>query len=140
MQDTIRYDFTLLLAAATGRAAATCAFPLSPLVVRATEEYLEAEDNLSAWMEERCRTDKRHWVASQELWYAWKAWAEDNGEYVGSHKWFSQRLEERGFKRSKQYGQRGAWNCWAKRRDKTFPWTHLTDVVIISVSRARTPI
>jgi putative DNA primase/helicase len=69
----------------------------SPEAVRAaTEAYLEAEDALAAWMQEAGERDLEHWEGTEDLYRAWTQWAGRVGEYVGSLKKFSQRLEERG--------------------------------------------
>jgi len=69
----------------------------SPAAVQtATAAYLEAEDALAAWIEDAGERDVNAWEASSALFRSWKQWAERAGEYVGSLKKFSQRLEERG--------------------------------------------
>jgi putative DNA primase/helicase len=65
-------------------------------VCSATEAYLEAEDALAAWIQVAGERDVDHWEGSEDLYRAWAQWAGRVGEYVGSLKKFSQRLEERG--------------------------------------------
>jgi putative DNA primase/helicase len=68
----------------------------SPEAVQAaTAAYLEAEDALAAWIEESGEFDPSAWELSSALFRSWKAWADRAGEYVGSLKKFSQRLEDR---------------------------------------------
>jgi putative DNA primase/helicase len=68
----------------------------SPKTVQAaTAAYLEAEDALAAWIEECGEFDPSAWELSSALFRSWKAWADRAGEYVGSLKKFSQRLEDR---------------------------------------------
>ena len=68
-----------------------------PDAVRAaTDAYLEEEDALAAWIEEVTHKDPNGWESSPVLFNSWKAWAERAGEWVGSLKKFSQRLEDRG--------------------------------------------
>jgi putative DNA primase/helicase len=76
-------------------------------VVQATEQYLESEDTLSMWMEECCELGRGLWESSKTLWSSWKLWGESAGEYVGSRKWLSNKLQDRGFRAAKRYGQRG---------------------------------
>ena len=64
-------------------------------VQAATEEYLEAEDALAAWIEESGERDANTWESSTALFRSWKNYADRAGEYVGSLKKFSQRIEDR---------------------------------------------
>jgi putative DNA primase/helicase len=68
-------------------------------VVSATEEYFESEDALGRWIEEACSTGPNKTAKTTELFTAWKNWAEQTGEFVGSLKKFSQDLEARGFRK-----------------------------------------
>lgn len=65
-------------------------------VLEATAAYLEAEDAIAAWIEERCEIKASHWTSSAALFASWKAWAELNGEFVGSQKALAEKLETRG--------------------------------------------
>jgi putative DNA primase/helicase len=81
-----------------------------PQVVRdATAAYLEAEDAIAAWIEERCELNPNSWETSAKLFASWKAWAELTGETVGNRKQFSQKLETRGLqpKPNRHRGGRG---------------------------------
>jgi putative DNA primase/helicase len=64
-------------------------------VTAATAEYLEGEDSLSAWLQEAGERDPTAFEESTALFGAWKAWATRAGEWVGSQRKFSQRLEDR---------------------------------------------
>lgn len=64
-------------------------------VHEATAAYLESEDGLAAWMEEAGASDPDAWESTTALYGSYKAWAERSGEYSGSLKKFSQRLEDR---------------------------------------------
>jgi putative DNA primase/helicase len=67
-----------------------------PSVVKAaTAEYLEAEDALSAWVDEAGHRDPNAFELTQDLFSSWKKYALEAGEYVGSARKFAQRLEER---------------------------------------------
>ncbi len=71
---------------------------LPPAAVRAaTEAYMEGEDALSAWMDERCVRADGAQETTTALFGSWKSWAESHGERVGSVRSFSQALESRGF-------------------------------------------
>jgi putative DNA primase/helicase len=64
-------------------------------VIDATDEYFEAEDAISNWIEDRCELKPRNWEASGLLFASWKSWAEAASEPVGSQKAFSQKLVAR---------------------------------------------
>jgi putative DNA primase/helicase len=66
------------------------------VVTAATAEYLEAEDSLAAWLDDAGNTDVNAFEYTNDLFASWKKYAVENGEYVGSMRKFSQRLEERG--------------------------------------------
>jgi putative DNA primase/helicase len=66
-------------------------------VTRATSEYLASQDVVKNWLAECCTADKQYETASSQLFASWKQWCEENGEYVGSNKTFSQRLSDQGF-------------------------------------------
>ena len=68
-------------------------------VLDATKAYLEAEDAISAWLDEKCERDAAAWESSTALYSSWKAWAELNGEPPSSMKHLSQKLESRGWQR-----------------------------------------
>jgi putative DNA primase/helicase len=67
-----------------------------PIVRDATAAYLEAEDALAAWIEDVGEIHPDAWESSQALYRSWKSWCDRAGEYAGSLKKFSQRLEDRG--------------------------------------------
>jgi putative DNA primase/helicase len=50
-------------------------------------------------IEERCECKASYQDTSANLFASWKAWAELNGEFVGSQKQFSEKLEGRGMPR-----------------------------------------
>ena len=70
---------------------------LSPpqAVIDATAAYLETEDTIATWIEERCECGKSYRDTSGNLYASWKSWAELNGEFVGSQKSFSEKLQAR---------------------------------------------
>jgi phage/plasmid-associated DNA primase len=76
-------------------------------VIEATQAYLLAEDATAAWLDDCCVLDPNARASSGELFASYKAWAEGTGEYVGTEKSFSQKLEERGFERYRSNSARG---------------------------------
>jgi putative DNA primase/helicase len=67
------------------------------IVTAATCAYLEAEDAIAAWIEDRCERDISTFSTSTMLFSSWSEWATANGEHVGSMKRFVAALETRGF-------------------------------------------
>ena len=76
-------------------------------VQAATDAYMEAEDTLSAWIDEDCERDSQAWTPSSELFASWKGWAEKRGEHARTARWFAQALESRGFLPHRKSGARG---------------------------------
>ena len=73
-----------------------------PEVVRvATEEYLEAEDALVRWIEDRCNEGPHFAGTVAELFKSWKEWCEATGEFAGTQRRFGQNLESHGFERAR---------------------------------------
>jgi putative DNA primase/helicase len=66
-------------------------------VLDATSAYLEAEDAIAAWIDERCERDPNAWTPSAALFASWSAWAIAAGEATGTQKKLTQALETRGF-------------------------------------------
>lgn len=74
-----------------------------PAAVRqATAAYLEAEDAIAAWIDEKCERDPQAWEPLSDLFSSWSGWAERAGEHVGGSKRFAQALESRGLSRHKR--------------------------------------
>ncbi len=79
-----------------------------PQTVReATAAYLEAEDAVAAWIEEKCQRDRNAWESSSDLFRSWSEWADRAGEQAGSMKHFTQTIEGRGFTRHKMKTAQG---------------------------------
>jgi putative DNA primase/helicase len=75
------------------------------IVADATAAYLESEDAIAAWIEDRCNR-KVAFTTSTVLFQSWTDWATANGEYVGSMKRFVAALDARGFiQRRKEFGR-----------------------------------
>ena len=68
-------------------------------VTAATAAYLEAEDALGAWIDEKCEPLGEETLSA--LYASWRAWAEASGEQLRTNKWLSQALEARGFDHKK---------------------------------------
>jgi putative DNA primase/helicase len=93
-----------------------------PAAVRdATATYLAGEDTFERWRDDCTAADPNAWEASADLWGSWKRWAENAGEFVGTHKRFSQTLEERGFVAQRQggTGRTGYYGARLNRHDYT---------------------
>jgi putative DNA primase/helicase len=67
------------------------------IVTDATAAYLEAEDAIAAWIDDRCDRDPAAFQTSTELFVSWSSWATVNGEYTGSMKRLVAALDNRGF-------------------------------------------
>ena len=96
-----------------------------PAVTQATALYLEAEDSLGAWIEERCERDPQAQSLSSHLYADWKDYATKAGEFVGTNKRFAQALETRGY-RSK-HTNKGAAFLGLKLRDPVPAQSHWSD-------------
>jgi putative DNA primase/helicase len=70
-------------------------------VIDATNEYLASEDSVSAWIEDRCECKPSFQDTAAKLFASWKDWAELSGEFVGSQKQLAEKLQSRGFERTK---------------------------------------
>jgi putative DNA primase/helicase len=79
-----------------------------PTIVKdATEAYLQAEDAISAWMEECIQRAPDAFTAQGEIFRSWKQWAQESGEEAGSQRSFIQKLEPRGLVRARINKARG---------------------------------
>ena len=76
-------------------------------VCDATAAYLDAEDAIASWINDKCERDPKAWAQSSDLFASWSGWAERAGEHAGSMKHFSQNLESRGFQRHNRNNGRG---------------------------------
>ena len=70
-------------------------------VLAATAEYLEAEDALTSWIDDKCDRTSQARETSTDLFVSWKNWADAAGEPPGTQRRFSQKLEDRGFEKIK---------------------------------------
>jgi putative DNA primase/helicase len=70
-------------------------------VIDATEDYLDDEDTLGAFLDECCIVDVNAEVSSALLFEAWKDWAGENNAFIGSAKMFSGWMGERGYTKTR---------------------------------------
>lgn len=77
------------------------------IVKAATTAYLDSEDALAAWIDERCERDPDAFTAREQLFGSWSAWASAAGEFVGSSRRFQSALEGRGFEEGRKNNKRG---------------------------------
>jgi len=80
---------------------------LSPLVRDATEKYLASEDSLGRWLDDCCVVNGACWTSASALFASWREWCEQNQEYSGSQKRFSENLQSRGFAPQRTKAARG---------------------------------
>jgi putative DNA primase/helicase len=59
------------------------------------------QDIIERFIEECCFTNSSCTVSSSDLWQAFKTWAGDSGEYVGTQTAFGRRITAKGFERGK---------------------------------------
>ncbi len=71
------------------------------IVSQATAEYMEAEDAISAWLEDCCERDTAYFTEAKDLFASWRIWSEASGEYTGSQKGLGQKLEAKGLYRGR---------------------------------------
>ena len=76
-------------------------------VTRATGDYRDEMDVLGQFIEERCRVVDGLAVQSSALFNSWSKWCEANGEFKGTNKSLSLKLEEKGFKNARR--KTGIW-------------------------------
>ena len=77
------------------------------IVTDATDAYLEAEDGVSAWIDECCQRDPNAFCSSTNLFACWNEWATKHGEYVGTTRKLSSTLESKGFQPFRKNSARG---------------------------------
>jgi len=65
------------------------------------------EDAFGSWLEECCIQGPNKTATSAELWDSWQKWATKTNEFIGAQKRFTQKLEDRGFKRGRVYDEHG---------------------------------
>jgi putative DNA primase/helicase len=79
-----------------------------PDVVRnATASYLEAQDTITAWIDDCCDRDPQAWETKAALFASWSAWATKEGEPIGTKKKLTQALGARGYQADRRHAGRG---------------------------------
>ncbi|MFZ0210885.1 MAG: phage/plasmid primase, P4 family, partial [Roseiarcus sp.] len=96
-----------------------------PAVIDATAAYLEAEDAIAAWIDDKCERDLEAWEQSAALFASWSQWAEKSGEQAGTMKRFAQALKSRGFTRHKRNQGQGFYGL--RRNAEDSAQTHWAD-------------
>ena len=76
-------------------------------VTAATDDYLEAQDLMTQFLEDSCLIDNRFEEQSSRLFSSWHGWCEVRGEKAGHQRSFNDDLEQKGFKRYQD--KRGKW-------------------------------
>lgn len=66
-------------------------------VIDATDEYFETEDAIGQWIDANCELGTSKRALTKDLFTNWSTWAENNGEYAGSVRKFSDQLASRHF-------------------------------------------
>ena len=78
------------------------------IVTEATNAYLESEDAVRAWIEDRCELDFTAFEPRNRLYKSWRLWSDKSGEKTTSAKWFYEKLETlNGLHPHKREGKRG---------------------------------
>jgi putative DNA primase/helicase len=71
------------------------------VVKNATDDYLSGQDDLQRFIEDACVVGVNESDSIEHLWDGWVDWAEDNREFLGNKRRFSDRLADKGYKRGK---------------------------------------
>ena len=72
-----------------------------------TADYLDEEDTLGHWLQEKCISGAGHRVLSADAYKSYAGYVQSHGEGVVSQKRFSQRLDSRGY--GKERTGKGRW-------------------------------
>jgi putative DNA primase/helicase len=67
------------------------------VVTGATDSYLAGQDDLQQFIDDACVVGVNESDTSAHLWDGWTDWAEDNHEFVGTQRRFSDRLADKGY-------------------------------------------
>jgi putative DNA primase/helicase len=76
-------------------------------VAEASKAYLQAEDTLQQWIDDRCELRPSAWTATALLFSDWQKFSESAGEFVGTQKRFTEKLGNRGFQVQRTNSARG---------------------------------
>ena len=86
-------------------------------VVNATQDYREDMDILAEFLSEKCY--RMGTVKNQDLYAAFSAWQQANGEKPRSHRWLTRTLQERGFVQSPSRINGRRWDGLSLREEET---------------------
>ena len=86
-------------------------------VIDATAEYLDAEDAVTLWIEQRCKTGSTFYTPTAQLWADWQDWAKASGEESRSQRWLTEALKSRGFRMRRTMAARGFDGILVKAKD-----------------------
>ena len=68
----------------------------------ATQEYKREQDTMQPFIDDRCEINKMESVKASDLYAAYRAWAETNGEKAMTSTAFGRELSERGYEKRRQ--------------------------------------
>jgi putative DNA primase/helicase len=91
-------------------------------VLDATAAYLEAEDAVAAWVDERCERVAGDWASLSALYASWSDWAAKAGEIAGSQKGLGEKLKTRGFINHKRKVGQGFFGLRVRLREPDETW------------------
>lgn len=77
-----------------------------PVIAQATDAYLEGEDDIGSWIEDRCTIDGDAFERRSDLYSNYTSWAESEGIRAVGAKRFYQAMEDRGYLLGKRVGTR----------------------------------
>jgi P4 family phage/plasmid primase-like protien len=102
LPDKLKEEYPAILAWIVEGAKLWLAEGLNPpeVVVKATQEYLEGEDALGRWVEERCVVNPNSEVGTTDAFHDFRDWARENNEAKGkdwSQRKFNGEMRSRGF-------------------------------------------
>lgn len=102
LPDKLKEEYPAILAWIVEGARLWLAEGLNPpeVVLKATQEYLEGEDALGRWVEERCVVNPTSEVGTTEAFHDFREWARENNEAKGkdwSQRKFNGEMRSRGF-------------------------------------------
>jgi phage/plasmid-associated DNA primase len=72
------------------------------------KEFDNAVNPVRGFLDEKCELGPDYWESKENVFQAWKAWAEDRGQGVGTKAQFGQRLVNTGYVRAGKAGPMGS--------------------------------
>jgi len=79
---------------------------IAPEVTVATSKYREESDILKPFIDDRCEVEKNYIVHVKDLYEAYQAWAENQGEIALKRRYFNSALEGQGIRQDKDREKR----------------------------------